>query len=150
MTEKNDNMIKEIELIQKCIDRMSNASFIIKGWSITLFTITLTLFSGKTNNVMLFLICAISISCFWYMDACFLKTEKLYRLKYEWVIINRKDSDDYQFDLDPHNKQMRPRDENGTIKNSSNTFQLMFSRTIWPIYLPMIMVNGIFCFISFA
>lgn len=51
-------------------------------------------------------ICVINfalIICLWYLDAFFLKAETLYRWKYNWVIANRLETDEYIYDLDPHN-----------------------------------------------
>lgn len=141
MCDNSQNMIKEIELIQKCIDRMSNASLVIKGWSITLFTVILTVMLEKVNTSFFCLVCIISSCCFWYIDTCFLKVEKLYRLKYEWVIANRETSNEYLFDINPYNEQMRMNDLDGFPQKSKNILRLMLSKTIAPIYLSMIMLT---------
>ncbi|CEQ22078.1 Uncharacterised protein [[Clostridium] sordellii] len=90
---------KEIDLIQGCINRMSQHSFYLKGWLITLVGIVLAL---KPVDMILFNICLIFISImFWYLNAIYLRYEKQYRKIYEWVIRERlKGNTDYLYDLD--------------------------------------------------
>ncbi|MEA2096289.1 MAG: hypothetical protein U9P73_06320 [Candidatus Cloacimonadota bacterium] len=44
----NENLHKEIDLIQDCIRRMAQNSFIVKGWILSLITIVITL--GLTKD----------------------------------------------------------------------------------------------------
>ena len=70
---------KEIDLIQSCITRMSQNSFMVKGWFVSLYAVVLALLPEKIN---LFLLCTVLIMVnlmFWYLDAFFLRTEKIYR-----------------------------------------------------------------------
>jgi hypothetical protein len=69
-------MLKEIDLIQSCINRMSQNSFIIKGWAISLNGIIVALFADKGHPIITQIICIVSILCFWYLDAFFLLAEK--------------------------------------------------------------------------
>ena len=34
----NEELFKEIDLIQSCIERMARNSFYVKGWALTIFT----------------------------------------------------------------------------------------------------------------
>jgi len=94
---------KEIDLIQACISRMAQNSFMIKGWAFMLVTAFIALTAEKLN---LYVLCAIGIFIFitfWYLDAFFLRMEKLYRFKYEWVIVERlKGNREYLYDLNPY------------------------------------------------
>lgn len=89
---KMEELHKEIDLIQSCINRMAQNSFLIKGWTVTLFAVILALLPEKvnrTNQIFLGIIMlAISIM-FWYLDSFFLATEKNYRAMYSWVIQER-------------------------------------------------------------
>ena len=80
-----DLMIKELEIIQEIINRMANNSFIIKGWTITLVVVTLLLKGNKYHTFIAF----IPILVFWFLDAYFLRLERLYRRLYNWVKDNR-------------------------------------------------------------
>ena len=79
-----DVIHKEIDLIQACISRMANCSFYLKGWYISLITVALTLLIGQTCDLALIGLFLITVTTvFWGLDGFFLKTETLYRWKYE-------------------------------------------------------------------
>lgn len=78
-------LLKEVEIIQGIIRRMATNSFIIKGWTLTLVVGTLLL-RGSKYQVFIALIPLIT---FWFLDAYFLRMERLYRKLYNWVIKNR-------------------------------------------------------------
>ena len=74
---KIEEIHKEIDLIQSCITRMAQNSFMIKGWLISIYAVILALLPEKVN---LFLLCIILIAInitFWYLDGFFLRTEKI-------------------------------------------------------------------------
>lgn len=88
MTELNTTTIldKEIDLIQACINRMAQNSFMVRGWLITLIAVMLALLPESFNIRGLCIVGFAITICFWYFDTFFLRTEKLYRWKYDWVI----------------------------------------------------------------
>ena len=45
--DEEDRLLKEIALIQDCIKRMANHSFMIKGWFLSLLAVLIALFSEK-------------------------------------------------------------------------------------------------------
>ena len=63
--ERKAIMNKEIDLIQGCISRMAQNSFVIKGWAITLVAVALALLPETFNAKLL---CGVSI----VVTACFL------------------------------------------------------------------------------
>lgn len=123
---------KEIDLMQNCIDRMAKNSFMLKGWSISLIAVVLALTADKMNA--LFLLCSvfIPILCFWYLDAFFLRTEKMYRKMYEWVLEERKkDNFEFRYDLNPTRFE----------KEVESLFCVMFSTTLKVFYgIPLLVV----------
>lgn len=93
---------KEIDLIQNCINRMAQNSFFIKGWVITIVTVVLALMEKNIDPVYLCLILFIPLLSFWYLDAFFLQTERMYRKMYEWVLVTRAKNDITNlYDLNP-------------------------------------------------
>lgn len=76
---------KEIDLIQACITRLAQNSFMVKGWLITLIAVVLALLPETINIKILCIIGLVVCGCFWYLDGFFLKMEKLYRWKYKWL-----------------------------------------------------------------
>lgn len=113
----HDCMLKEIDLIQEVIKRMAHNSFLIKGWTVTLVLGTF-LFNGKA------LLAFIPLISFWYLDAYFLRQERLYRRLYNWVINNRLKTDEKLFDL----STQRFKDE------EQHTIRMMFSITLFSFY----------------
>jgi hypothetical protein len=98
-----EELHKEIDLIQACISRMAQNSFMIKGWA---FMLVLAFVALSSEKIELFVICVVGIFIlliFWYLDAFFLKMEKLYRYKYEWVITERAKGDrKFLYDMNPY------------------------------------------------
>ena len=114
---------KEIDLIQECIKRMAHNSFMLKGWAISLIAVVLAL--GKDYDFRyLSLILLLPTISFWYLDAFFLKTEKMYRKMYEWTIANRLKTEDHSYKLNPHRFSNVVQSE----------FRVMFSKTLFVFY----------------
>ena len=96
-----EELHKEIDLIQNCINRMANNSFLLKGWLITIIAAVVTLSQAELDSAVFFVL-VFSTLIFWWMDAFFLRAEKEYRKMYEWMLKKRKEnSRELQFDLNP-------------------------------------------------
>ena len=91
-------MLKEIEIIQDIIKRMAFNSFMIKGWTITLVVVTLLLKGAKYQVLIAF----IPLLVFWFLDAYFLRQERMYRKLYDWVIANRLNTDEHLLDMNAY------------------------------------------------
>ena len=127
---------KELDLIQAVITRMSNNSFEVKKWLIGILTAIVAfkheeLLGGNSQLIWLLLV---PILCFWYLDAFFLSTEKLYREMYHWAVEYRSKTDLYLYDL---KTTIREVDENTVkLKKEDQAIQnVMLSKTIWPFYI---------------
>lgn len=142
----NEILLKEIDLIQSCINRMAQNSFIIKGWAISLNGIILGIFFDKEQPVLAPIVCLISVLCFWYLDAFFLRTEKMYRWKYEWVITERLKTKKYAYDLNPYNHEMwlKVKNKKGNLisKKKPCIISIMGTQTLLPMYIAIISVNA--------
>ncbi len=143
--DKKEIMYKEIDLIQNCITRMAQNSLMVKGWLISLVAVVFALLPEKFDIYILCVVGCVIVLVFWYLDAFFLKAEKLYRMKYNWVIKHRLNSDAYIFDLNPYNENMWIRDKNKMLKTPS-IGSCMFSKTLLPMYLPFIIFIAIVFF----
>lgn len=117
---------KEIDLIQSCISRMANNSFLVKGWLISLLAIIFTIKGNDMNNYLIFPLLSL-ILAFWFLDAFFLRAERLYRKLYKWVIEHRKNNILYfQYDLDLYRLS--------EINKDHSIIKVMFSNTILIFY----------------
>lgn len=123
---------KEIDLIRSCITRMSDNAFHLKEWYISLVVIALTLLVGQECKLSIIGIFMFGVTIvFWGLDAFFLKTETLYRWKYEWVISERpKRNWDNVYDLNPFNKKMWLEIE----KKNECILKYALSKTMIPLY----------------
>jgi len=117
-------MLKEIDIIQDIIKRMAFNSFMIKGWAITLVVVTLLLKGTEKYQVW---IAFIPLVVFWFLDAYFLRQERMYRKLYKWVIGNRLKTEEYLFDMNAR----RFENEVQSIP------RIMFSITLGWFYGPM-------------
>jgi len=101
---ENEILHKEIDLIQACITRMAHHSFLIKGWCISIVAVVLA-FAGKSvDPLLLALIIFLPFISFWSLDTFFLRTEKMYRKMYLWILQERKLGNvENLYDLDPRN-----------------------------------------------
>lgn len=120
-----EELHKEIDLIQGCINRMASNSFLLKGWLISLIAVIMTLSPEDMNKFIVIVTMVMITFSFWYLDAFFLRTEKLYRKLYTWMLENRKQGKrDFQYDLNPHRFDAQV---DGIIK-------VMFSQTLGWFY----------------
>jgi glucose-6-phosphate-specific signal transduction histidine kinase len=78
-------MLKEMDLIQEVIKRMSNTSSLIKGWTVTMISVIL---AAKADSSAVYFV-IIPIILFWFLDAYFLQNERQYRRLYAWVVQHR-------------------------------------------------------------
>lgn len=118
---------KEIDLIEQCISRMSQHSFYLKGWTISLIVIIFTLLSAKDiqNYIPIDIFLIIATIAFWYLDSYFLRLGRMYRKLYSWVIVNRMNTSEKLYNLDAKNRFESEVD---------NQLKTMFSDTIIIFY----------------
>jgi hypothetical protein len=115
-----DFIIKELEIIQGIINRMAHNSFLIKGWTIALVVVILLLKGNKYHTFIAF----IPILVFWFLDAYFLRLERLYRRLYNWVKDNRLKTKDFLLDLNYKRFE----------KEEQSILRIMFSITLGLFY----------------
>ncbi len=131
---------KEIDLIQNCITRMAQNSFSIKGWLIGLIIAVIALLPENVDkNSICWIIIATTI-IFWGLDAFYLRTEKLYRWKYDWIIQNRLNTSEFCYNLNPDKSEMWLPDENNKSRKKPCIIRTMFTKTLWPFYMPIIII----------
>lgn len=138
---------KEIDLIQSCINRMAQNSFMIKGWLITLVAVILALLPENVNTRGVCIIVFLITFCFWYLDAFYLRLERLYRWKYEWVIAKRCETNEFCYDLNPMNRNMWLLPQTGAPQRVPFVVRIMFTKSLIPLY-GMIVGVTLFVFIN--
>lgn len=123
---------KEIDLIQGCISRMTNNSFLLKGWLISILAVILAILPESIDIRVIAIILIAVILSFWYLDAYFLRVEKGYRKLYEWVIKERLlGNDELLYDL--NSKRFD--------KEIDSTSKIMFSSSLRCFYgIPFLLI----------
>ena len=123
MTDLNKNekiLIEEVKVIQEIIKRMASNSFHLKTWTVALIVVAI-LFRGDGQYSYA---AYIPLFAFWYLDAFYLRQERLFRKVHDWVLQYRLKHDDRLFDLNPvrFNKEVAP------------VIQIMFTISTLPFY----------------
>jgi hypothetical protein len=90
-------LIEEVKVIQEIIKRMAGNSFLIKAWTLTLI-VGAFVFKAKNINIS---IAYLPLFCFWYLDAYYLRQERLFRKVYDWVREYRLKNNDNIFNVNP-------------------------------------------------
>jgi hypothetical protein len=91
--------LKHLELAQAVINRMASNSFSLKTWGVTLVSAIVAL-ATKDGLPSVVLVAWLPIGVFWFLDANFLRQERLYRELYNTVRL--KDASTVDFDLNAY------------------------------------------------
>lgn len=73
-----------LEMIQGIVNRLSQNSFLLKGWSVVLVSSLFALAAFNSNPLFVYLT-YLPVVAFWGLDAFFLRQERLFRKLYDRV-----------------------------------------------------------------
>jgi hypothetical protein len=76
---------EHLEMIQAVISRMGSNSFAIKTWTVGLVAALLTFAAEKDGTGSRVLVALVPVAIFWYLDAFYLRQERLFRRLYDAV-----------------------------------------------------------------
>lgn len=138
--ERKEILLKEIDLLQNRIEKVEKTSFTIKGWTITLVTAVLALLPESIDKLVIGLVVASATLAFWYLDAFYLKVDKSYRFKYNWVVKNRMNNNKYCFELFPYNEETFFDPDDPKRNTVPGIHSLMLSKTLIVFYAPIIVL----------
>lgn len=127
--------VKHLEFLQSNIARMSQSSFQIKEWTIAIVSALLAVYaatindSGKGNEAFL-MVAVFPTIVFWLLDSYYLLQERKFRGIYDDVAeINKKNSKSVKLYDMPLEKYKG---------NRYSFIRVMFSKTIWPLYIGIV------------
>lgn len=126
MAELGDDRRQHLAFIQDVITRMNSNSFSLKGLMITIIAAlgALTVNDENKSTAVVYLgIALLLVLIFWFLDAYYLKKERQYRLLYEDAVKDKAEL--YKMKADGYYVCY---------------FEVLFSKTIWPLYLSMAVV----------
>jgi hypothetical protein len=79
-----DAQIKHLEFIQSIISRLATNSFLAKGWALTVAG-AIDAFAANHLNPWIAFVGLTPVAAFWWLDAFFLRGERLFRCLYDDV-----------------------------------------------------------------
>ena len=74
--------VAHLQIIQGVINRLSQNSFLLKGWTVVLVAGLFALAAGDSEILFVYL-AYLPVIAFWCLDAYFLRQERLYRALYD-------------------------------------------------------------------
>ncbi len=120
--------IRYMEMIQDTIKRMSNFSFNLKGWAVTLLAGTFAILNlGAKPEFLWFSL--VPVFFFWILDAFYLLQERMYRKMYEDVL-EHKDKKPY-FNMDARAYK--------NTKAGACFFKCLFAKVERRFYIPLML-----------
>ncbi|QEE16832.1 hypothetical protein DSAG12_02662 [Promethearchaeum syntrophicum] len=143
MIQDNENARKYFLMIQDIIKRMAQNSFMLKGWSLTIYSVVIA-FNLANLQWVFFLNAIIIIGFFWVLDSYYLRQERLFRKLWEKKVDlfnnDREELNKNLFDMDTKKIQSSLEDK----QKVKNIFGVMFSTTECLFYLPIEVISIIF------
>lgn len=135
IVEFNEDTRKHMEFIQSVITRMNTNSFQIKGMTITIAAALVALYASTKNALFIF-IPILPTLLFWFLDSYYLQQERKFRGVYNDVAGLK------------HNVQVKPYEMpiNKYIGGEYSFACVFWSRTIWPLYLTIILILSVLGF----
>lgn len=120
----SSSKLEHLKMLQAVITRMAGNSFQVKTWCITLTSALLAL-SAKDARFMVF-VAYLPVLMFWWLDAFFLRQERLFRELYDLVRINDQEESDFSM------RTLSQKTETKTKVDSQ--FKVAFSKTLFWFY----------------
>jgi|SRR3990170_2309288 len=93
-----DTKHTHLEIIQGVVNRLSNNSFLLKGWSVILVSGLFAL-AAKDAKPLFVYVAYFPCIVFWLLDGYFLWQERLFRALYDRVRVKSSDAIDYSMDI---------------------------------------------------
>lgn len=89
--------LAHLEMIQDVINRLSQNSFLLKGWTVVLLSGLFGLAAADSDAAFVY-VAYVPASFFWVLDAYFLRQERLFRALYDDVRSRPNDEVDFSMD----------------------------------------------------
>ncbi len=105
MTSPMEKKVAHLEMIQGVVNRLSNNSFLLKGWTVILVSAFFALAAGGTQIYFVYLAYFPAVA-FWVLDGYFLHQERLFRALYDHVRGLDEEAIDFSMDTSTMRKRM--------------------------------------------
>ena len=105
MTSPMEKKVAHLEMIQGVVNRLSNNSFLLKGWSVILVSAFFALAAGGIQIYFVYLAYFPAVA-FWVLDGYFLHQERLFRALYDHVRGFDEEAIDFSMDTSTMRKRV--------------------------------------------
>ena len=102
-----ENKRAHLAMIQGVVNRLSQNSFLLKGWSVVLISAMFAL-AAKDSTVYFVYLAYFPALVFWGLDGYFLRQERLSRKLYDHVAVLSEDAIDFSMDTSKVSEQVAP------------------------------------------
>lgn len=130
-----DKKQSHLQMIQAVVNRLSQNSFLLKGWSVILISALFALAAGNAKVFFIYLAYFPAIA-FWILDGYFLRQERLFRKLYDHVRSLEETEIDFSMDINVVSDTV---DSWGTV-TFSKTLILFHGTITVSIFIVMLMV----------
>ena len=100
-----ENKLKHLEMIQGVVNRLTQCSFLLKGWSVVLISALFALAANDSRIYFIYL-AYFPAFAFWTLDGYYLWQERLFRKLYDHVRRQDEDKIDFSMDTSPFKDQV--------------------------------------------
>lgn len=130
----NEDERKHLDLIQGVINRLAGNSFSAKAWAVGLIAVLGSL-AAKDANARISCAMLVPAVCFWFLDAYYLRQERLFRKLYEGTIANPSTVAPFSLNTQPVKDKVR------------STIGTAFSPSVAALHIPILLfVIGLFVY----
>jgi uncharacterized membrane protein len=130
-----ENKRAHLEMIQAVINRMSDNSFLLKGWSVVLVSALFALAAGDSQVLFVYLAYFPAVA-FWILDGYFLSQERLFRKLYDRVRAIAESEVDFSMDT----SSVRPDDGAWFTVVCSRTLLIFHGTVFGSILIVMLLI----------
>lgn len=103
--DKQEKVVKHLEMTQGVINRLGSNSFLLKGWSMTIIAAAMVLVARvELDKPYIVLVFILPILGFWILDGYFLRQERLFREVYNEI----RQQDKTDFEMNPTKHRHKP------------------------------------------
>lgn len=127
------NKQAHLEMIQGIVNRLSQDSFLLKGWSVVLVSALFALAATSSNQYFVYLAYFPAIA-FWILDGYFLWQERLFRALYDKVRILNEDDIDFSMNT----TEFRAKEDSWSNAIFSKTLLIFHGTIIGAIIIVML------------
>ena len=129
----NDIIHKEIDLIQSVITRMSDRQTHVKSFCLTM--LGLVGYLAKSNGIFITISLSLIVLCGSILSDCFyLKTERLYRMWFDFLRDKRTETKEWLYELNPIRMKNIMTNQKSMYSTDPNTIKVYTSNSILTFY----------------